>query len=55
MFISIANCPENLELAMKLTEQCRTEKIAVEITTVLKNDKTMAIIIGHVIRIKRKI
>ena len=45
----ILQCPENLELAIKLKEQCMTEKIGVEITNVLKNDKTMAIIIDYVL------
>ena len=51
----ILQCPENFELAIKLTEQCMTEKTGIEITNVLKNDKTMAIIFDYVIRIKRKI
>ena len=51
----ILQCPENLELTMKLTEKYVTEKIGAGITNVLKNDKTMAIIIDYIIRIKRKI
>ena len=51
----ILQCPQNLELAMKLTEQCQAENIGLEITNVLKNDKTMEIIIDYVIKIKRKI
>ena len=51
----ILECSKNSDLLREIKDSCRTQKIPVDITSVLRNIETMNIITDYIVRIRLKI